>query len=583
MTSALTTPIADSNPARLRGWSLGSLDRALWAISALALLLGVTEIAVGLTMPDVALAVFMFTWVFWIWTIAGVLAWWRRPRNAIGPLIIVGAVAVFLGGIANLGVPLLVFLGSVFATSPLAVAVHLLLAFPSGRLRGWASTATVVAAYLVAVGFDLFLALLPPSAEALVGVIRTAQPILGATVMLCTAVILIRRLIAADGPHRRVLLPLFAYGIVVVIAIPVIPFISRQLGGDGVVSGATQLALYAGLPVAFLIGVLVGGFTRTTALEALSAWLAISGASRPAVARALTTTLGDESLRVVYWVTERDVFVDERGAAVARIVDDADRGWIDVRVDERLVGAIDYDARIIGDPYAVRRAGEVLAIAIDRERLTTELLASNEELSKSRMRLVEAAYRERSRIARDLHDGLQVQLVLLALEAQTIANAPDASPATSAASEELRRGIDRAAADLRRLVHNVTPAALLEQGLVAAAEDLVDRLEMPASLDADVDEDALSTATTHTAYFVLAEVLANAVKHSRAATVRVRLRDDDGCLQMDVHDDGVGGAHIDGGTGLRGLVDRVDVLDGSIRIDSPRGGGTRVRVELPCE
>ncbi|WP_254558713.1 hypothetical protein, partial [Salmonella enterica] len=80
-----------SNPARLRGWSLGSLDRALWAISALALLLGVTEIAVGLTMPDVALAVFMFTWVFWIWTIAGVLAWWRRPRNAIGPLIIVGA------------------------------------------------------------------------------------------------------------------------------------------------------------------------------------------------------------------------------------------------------------------------------------------------------------------------------------------------------------------------------------------------------------------------------------------------------------------------------------------------------------
>lgn len=583
MTSALTTPIADSNPARLRGWSLGSLDRALWAISALALLLGVTEIAVGLTMPDVALAVFMFTWVFWIWTIAGVLAWWRRPRNAIGPLIIVGAVAVFLGGIANLGVPLLVFLGTVFATSPLAVAVHLLLAFPSGRLRGWASTATVVAAYLVAVGFDLVLALLPSSAEALVGVIRTTQTILGAAVMLCTAVILIRRLLAADGPHRRVLLPLFAYGIVVVIAIPVIPFISRQLGGDGVVSGATQLALYAGLPVAFLIGVLVGGFTRTTALEALSAWLAISGASRPAVARALTTTLGDESLRVVYWVTERDVFVDERGAAVARIVDDADRGWIDVRVDERLVGAIDYDARIIGDPYAVRRAGEVLAIAIDRERLTTELLASNEELSKSRMRLVEAAYRERSRIARDLHDGLQVQLVLLALEAQTIANAPDASPATSAASEELRRGIDRAAADLRRLVHNVTPAALLEQGLVAAAEDLVDRLEMPASLDADVDEDALSTATTHTAYFVLAEVLANAVKHSRAATVRVRLRDDDGCLQMDVHDDGVGGAHIDGGTGLRGLVDRVDVLDGSIRIDSPRGGGTRVRVELPCE
>ena len=231
----------------------------------------------------------------------------------------------------------------------------------------------------------------------------------------------------------------------------------------------------------------------------------------------------------------------------------------------------------------MRRAGEVLAIAIDRERLTTELLVSNEELSQSRMRLVEAAYRERSRIARDLHDGLQVQLVLLALEAQTIANAPDASPPVSAASEELRRGIDRAAADLRRLVHNVVPATLLEQGLVAATEDLVDRLEVPAALKADVDEKTLSAATTHTAYFVLAEVLANAVKHSRATTVSVRLHAADGCLQMDVHDDGVGGARLESGTGLRGLADRVDVLDGTIAIDSPRGGGTRVRVELPCE
>jgi signal transduction histidine kinase len=283
----------------------------------------------------------------------------------------------------------------------------------------------------------------------------------------------------------------------------------------------------------------------------------------------------------VYWAADRAEFVDEAGIRIDPGELSSDRGWIEVNVDARLVGAIHYDARMIGDPRPVRRAGEVLAIAIDRERLTAELLASNDALTRSRVRLVEAAHRERTRIARDLHDGLQVQLVLLALEAQTIADDPATPAAASAASRQLRIGIDKAAADVRRLVHNVLPATLLEQGLGPATEDLVDRLEVPASFRAELDESTLSSATKHTAYFVVAEALSNTVKHSQASTVAVRMRQDDGRLRIRVQDDGVGGASLDDGSGLRGLLDRVDVLGGTLTIDSTPAG-TRLEVELPC-
>lgn len=596
------SPLTSPTPARLRGVGTGSLERALAAVAVLGLVLGGTQLGVGIAagldigMDVVIWAVCAFTVLFWIWLAAGIVAWARRPGNGIGPLLVVGSLGVFLGGMANMQVPVFETVSSIFATSVLAVTVHLLHAFPSGRLRGAASIATVVTAYILAIGGDLVTTLLAQAgarggvpgvgetgpAARIDQAVELGQTIVGIAVMVVTAVILARRLIAADRRHRRVLLPLFLYGILAVLLIPLTPLAARLLGAERTVSVAIQLILIAGLPIAFLVGVLRGGFRRTTALEALSAWLAISGPARPAAQWALASTLGDDSLRVLYWSEPAGGYVDETGASTTRETDDPARSWIDVRVDGRLVGAIGYDTRLTGDAAAVRRAGEVLAIAIDRERLTTELLATNEELVRSRLRLVETAVRERSRIARDLHDGLQVQLVLLALQAQTIANSPDATPPVSAALGGLRRGIDEAAADLRRLVHDVIPATLIEQGLTAATEDLVDRLEMPATLTSDIDHAALSPATTHTAYFVVAEALANAVKHSRAERVDVRLSIEGERLRMEVVDDGIGGARLDRGTGLRGLVDRVDVLGGAIDVASPTGKGTTVRVELPC-
>jgi signal transduction histidine kinase len=172
--------------------------------------------------------------------------------------------------------------------------------------------------------------------------------------------------------------------------------------------------------------------------------------------------------------------------------------------------------------------------------------------------------------------------VLLALEAQQIANSADSDPATSGAVTALRHRIDDAAADLRRLVHAVLPSALVERGLTAAAEDLVDRLDIPATLLSDVDDRALSPATAQSAYLIVAEALTNAVKHSQARTVRVELTRAGDQLRVRVSDDGRGGARLDRGSGLKGLADRVDALGGTLELVSPEGAGTEVRVGLPC-
>lgn len=591
---AIETPSAASTAAWLAsGTSTRSIDAglrsargrsrsaALIIVAVFAFLLGGVQIALGLENPELAWAVDLFTAEFWIWVSAGLVAWWRRPHNATGLLLVIGGIGFFLSGLANLGIPALTVVSVIFATSPLALTVQLLHAFPSGRLHGRLSITTVVLGWVASPVLQL-VPFLAPTNPSVYATVSTIQMWLGIVVMVLTAIVLTRRLIAADARHRRVLLPLFSYGIVAVLLLSFANPVVLSLGLDPKLGGVIQLILFAAIPIAFLIGVLLGGFQRTGELEPLSAWLGITGAGRPAVAQALASTLGDDSLRVVYWSDDQEAFLDEFGTPVGEEQRGPDRGWCEIRVESRLVGAIVYDTRMTADPEPVRRAGDVLAIAVDRERLTAQLLATNDALVQSRIRLVQTADRERARIAQDLHDGIQVQLVLLALAAQTIANSPDATPALSEASARLRRGLDEAAADLRRVVHNVLPVTLTEQGLTAAVEDLVDRLSIPATLVADVDDEKIPATTVHTAYLIIAETLTNAVKHSHASAVRVSLRAEGPRLRIEVRDNGVGGASINRGAGLRSLQDRADVLGGRLDVQSPPGHGTRVKVELPC-
>ncbi|MGD8166379.1 sensor histidine kinase [Herbiconiux sp. P16] len=582
MTDIVDAPGASAAVVHPRFGRGRSLRLALVAIAIAALLIGIMQLCFGFALTEGHEVPLAYTLVYWVWAAAGIIAWWRRPSNGTGALLLTGGLAIFLAGLYNLDLPFLPWLGEIFQTAILAVAVHLLHAFPSGRLRGTVSIVTVAAGYGVALILQAPLYLLPADRPNLVTAAVVVQAAAGLCVMVVTAIVLIGRLRAAEPPTRRVLLPLYTYGILGVLAIPFSANVLQIIGAEETVIGSVQLVLLAGLPIAFLLGALFGGFSRTAEADALSAWLGVARSTRPAVAQALMSTLGDDSLRVVYWSDARALFVDEEGIPVPRGGEDGRRGWQDVHVQSRLVGAITYDPSMIADADSVGRAGSVLAIALDRERLTAALIASNEALLTSRLRIVETADRERTRIARDLHDGLQVQLVLLALEAQQIANAPEASAATRTGATELRERIDQAAADLRRLVHDVLPSALVERGLSAAAEDLADRLAIPVTLVSDVVDDELPPPVARTAYLIVAEALTNAVKHSGADAVTVELARAGSRLRVVITDDGRGGAAIERGTGLAGLVDRVDALGGSFELVSREEEGTELRVELPC-
>jgi signal transduction histidine kinase len=381
-----------------------------------------------------------------------------------------------------------------------------------------------------------------------------------------------------------VLGPLYLYGSLAVLFMPISALILRPwLHIDELVVVGLQLIAIGPVPVLFALAVFKGGFARTAEIEELGAWLGTVGDLRPELTYALARTLGDPSIQLAFWVPQRDTYVDWSGAALALPASGSGRHAVEIELRAKRVGAIVYDATLIGDPDLVRKAGRVVAIAVDHERLTAELKASEEALRQSRARIAEAGYRERRRFAQDLHDGLQVRLVLLALEAQEIAGDPMATTETRHAATMLRAGIDSAASELRQLVHNVMPAPLVAHGLSAATEDLVDRMPVPTSLSLGVEDGELPKNIESTAYFVVAEALANAVKHAQAKKLDVNVAFADGQLLVRVSDDGIGGATPGNGAGLRGIADRVDVLGGTFSIDSPSGGGTVLVVALPYQ
>jgi signal transduction histidine kinase len=252
-----------------------------------------------------------------------------------------------------------------------------------------------------------------------------------------------------------------------------------------------------------------------------------------------------------------------------------------VEHDGRRVAAIVHDAELDASPELVQAAASAASLAIDNERLKAALRARVEELRISRRRIVEAADDARRRIERDLHDGAQQQLVSLALDLRMLRARLGEDEAAAAAVDELADKLAAALAELRELARGIHPAVLADHGLGPAIHALVARV--PLLVECDIAIDArLPAPVEAAAYFVVAEGLTNVVKYANASEVRVRMRHRDGALEVTVTDDGVGGARMDVGSGLRGLSDRVAALEGQLEVESPLGGGTRLRAVIPA-
>jgi PAS domain S-box-containing protein len=206
---------------------------------------------------------------------------------------------------------------------------------------------------------------------------------------------------------------------------------------------------------------------------------------------------------------------------------------------------------------------------------------ARDELAASRVRIVEAGDAERRRLERNLHDGAQQRLVATSLSVRLAARRVDGDPAIKAMLDGASRELALALEELRELARGLHPAVLTDHGLRAAIEAVADRAPLPVAIDVSLAE-RLPERVEAAAYFVVCEALTNVAKYAHASQARVRVERVDGRAEVEVRDDGVGGADPAEGTGLRGLVDRVEALGGRLEVLSPAGSGTSVRAELPA-
>jgi signal transduction histidine kinase len=226
---------------------------------------------------------------------------------------------------------------------------------------------------------------------------------------------------------------------------------------------------------------------------------------------------------------------------------------------------------------AAARAGTLLFAPPGQEELTQRI----DVLTTTRAGAVDQQEAELRRIERDLHDGAQARLVALGMSIgmaeQKIKDDPEGARELL---EEARAGAGQALKELRDLARGIHPPVLADRGLEAAVTALADASPLRVTVHADVQQRPAAPVES-AAYFVVAEALANAGKHSKAKRVDIRMFRDDDVLTVEVADDGVGGADPSG-TGLSGLRRRIEALDGTLRVASPPGGPTVVRAEMPC-
>jgi signal transduction histidine kinase len=213
----------------------------------------------------------------------------------------------------------------------------------------------------------------------------------------------------------------------------------------------------------------------------------------------------------------------------------------------------------------------------------TERVHQAAELRRSRARIVAAGDAERQRLQRNLHDGAQQQLVFVSHALRLARGALEHDRARAAELLETAiETMDSAHAELRELARGLHPALLSERGLPSAVRALASRAPLPVQIEA-AEGERLPAHVETAAYYVVAEALTNVAKYARADAAVVRVRRHDATAVIEIEDDGIGGADMAAGSGLRGLADRVEALAGTLAVESPPGGGTRLRAELPTD
>jgi signal transduction histidine kinase len=526
-------------------------------------------------------------WLTVSYVLCGLLAWARRPDSRFGPLMVAAGFANFISTLSWTTNDLTFTLGQALDLLPPVILMHVFLAFPTGHLRGKPERALVAGAYVAAVllqlvrmafgGFgpnNLFEILAHEDAALLS--LRVALLTVSAFCLSGVAVLLLRRRRSDRLRRAHVLIvDAFALGLVMIALL----FISASFDGPAVqeIRWATFATL--GLaPVVFLAALLNARLARSAVGD-----LVLELRAEPAppdLKEALARALGDSSLELVYWLPDFGVYVDLDGRPV-ELPELEGRATTLIDRNGDHVAALIHDPALLDEPELLEGVQAAAGIALENGRLNAELRARLEELRGSRARIVEAAQNERQLLERNLHDGAQQRLIALSLNLSLLKGRVNGDPEVRAGIDQARREVAASLAELREISSGLHPAVVSGHGLPVALEQLAARAPVPVELAIEV-EGRLPEPLEVAAYYVVSESLVNIAKHAQAKTARVEIVKEQGELVLEIVDDGIGGADSERGTGLRGLADRVESLDGRLRVWTSRGGGTRVRAEIPC-
>jgi signal transduction histidine kinase len=573
----------------------GPATALLWAVAAA----GVAAIAVCTTLTlnsdhltDRGAQALMMDWIIFGYVFAGLIAWWRRPASRFGLLMIGAGFVMFLSSLSSANAPLPYTVGVAFDLIPAVAFLHVFLAFPTGRLERPRERLLVVVGWIVGFGVH-FVAMLfggfgpdnlveVTDSQGVSTDLLRAQLVVLSVLMLAGIWMLFARRRRAGRPLRHpltVLVDSFALGLLMIAFL----FGSAALGlvnGQAEFEWIRRAAFFAiGLaPIAFVGGLLYARLARSSVGNLL---VELRDDLPPAELRdALARTLRDPTLELAYWLPEYGTWAGVDGKPVALDSANGTRARKLIDRNGAHVAALLHDPALSDQPELLDAVAAAAAIALDNTRLQVELRARLEELKGSRARIVEASDSERRRLERNLHDGAQQRLVAVSLQLRLLQNRindPDAAAElVKTASAELAQSLN----ELRELARGLHPA-VLEHGLKAALDALATRAPVATVVTYDADG-RLPQPVELAAYFVAAEALTNVAKYSRASAASVRVWRDNGAAMIEIADDGVGGADDTAGSGLRGLADRVEALDGTLRVVSPAGAGTVVTAKLPC-
>ncbi len=536
---------------------------------------------------------------------AGALAWERRPDVRSGPLLLACGLIWFAGSWAATGISPVDWAGFTVERGYDVLLAFLVLTFPAAALSraGSVVMAALAGGFLVRSAARLLIGhpFTPENPIALTvdQALFDATQVLGSLVIglaaLAVAVLAVRRLRDARGASRRVLGPVVAAGALAGLAaswdaFELVVFVGTgQLPIDGLPEPWREMiawlpyAAVALVPFGFLVGTL-----RLRMAHGPIAPLALEldrGVDSGGLEDALRRALGDPSLILLVHDRDAGSWRDTTGQPAGQPSESREHAMLELTSSAgEPIATLLHDPALREDPGLVAAASAVLRLTVENQRLAVDLRRQLEEVRASRARVLEAAEKERTRIERDLHDGIQQRLLAIAMRLQETRqqarrDLPDGRflAGLEDTAEMLMAAID----ELRETARGIHPAVLTDEGLGVAVASLARRAAVPVTLELEV-EGRLPPHIETTAYYVVAEALTNVTRHARATVARVRIGLSGDVLEVEVSDDGDGGADAARGSGLRGLADRLDSVAGWLEIDSPAQGGTRLRALIPC-